>query len=264
MAAIIRTEQLHKSFIRGNQESVVLSDVNLEVEQEGFTVIVGPSGCGKSTLLNIIAGLLPATLGRVYYKDSLVARPRLEVGYLTQKDTLMPWRNVKKNIEMPLEIRGVSQKERQSTASKLIETVGLKGFEKLYPHELSGGMLRRACLARMLSTSPETLLLDEPFAALDAQLRLEMQGELLNLWSGSGKSVLFVTHDIEEAIVLGDRVIVLGSGGRIIHNEYIKLPRPRDVARIRFQPEFAEIHSRLWAALMGARAPQEVQEVEVS
>lgn len=254
MNAIIHAEQICKSFIRGNQEIAVLTGISLEIEQGSFVVLVGPSGCGKSTLLNIIAGLLPATSGRVFYKEEPMIRPRLEVGYLTQKETLMPWRNVERNIEMPLEIRGVNKKDRQHKASELIQRVGLKGFEKHYPHELSGGMLRRASLARMLSANPETLLLDEPFVALDAQLRLDLQGELLNLWSGTGKSVLFVTHDIEEAIALGDRVIVLGTGGLIVHDERIMLPRPRDAASIRFQPQFTEIHHRLWDALMKARS----------
>src|SRR5579859_216680 len=259
MDAIIRTVQLSKSFIRSDQEIAVLSNVSLLVEQGSFVVIVGPSGCGKSTLLNIVAGLLPATSGSIYYKESLMINPRLEVGYLTQKDTLMPWRSVESNIEMPLEIRGVKKGLRQRTAKELIQKVGLKGFENHYPRELSGGMLRRASLARMLSTSPETLLMDEPFAALDAQLRLELQGELLDLWFGSGKTVLFVTHDIEEAIVLGDRVVVLGSHGRIVLDEQIDLPRPRDAARIRFLPQFTQIHHHLWDALMEARMQQEVK-----
>lgn len=258
MAAIIRTEQISKLFVRGNQEIPVLTNVNIQIEQGSFVVLVGPSGCGKSTLLNIIAGLLPATAGKIYYQETLMVNPRLEMGYLTQKDTLMPWRTIEHNIEMPLEIRKVGKAERQRKAGELIQKVGLKGFEKLYPRELSGGMLRRASLARMLSTDPETLLLDEPFGALDAQLRVELQGELLRLWSGSGKSVLFVTHDLEEAIALGDRVIVLGTGGRMILDERIRLPRPRDVAEIRFQPEFAELHHRLWNALMKARMQQEV------
>lgn len=168
----------------------------------------------------------------------------------------MPWRRIEHNVEMPLEIRGIGSKERRRRAREFMCKVGLSGFEKLYPRQLSGGMLRRASLARMLVSDPETLLLDEPFAALDAQLRLELQGELLHLWSGSGKSVLFVTHDIEEAIALGDRVVVLGSQGRIVLNEYIDLPRPRDVATIRFQPQFVEIHRRLWDALMDARGRQ--------
>jgi NitT/TauT family transport system ATP-binding protein len=258
MAVIIRTEQLKKTFIRDDRENVVLSDLNMEIEQGSFVTLVGPSGCGKSTFLNIVAGLLPATAGRVFYKASRMVSPRLEMGYLTQKDTLMPWRNIERNVAMPLEIRGFSRTERQRKAGELIQRVGLKGFEKHYPHELSGGMLRRAGLARMLVTDPETLLLDEPFSALDAQLRLELQGELLNLWSGSGRTVLFVTHDIEEAIVLGDRVVVLGLGGRVVLDEYIELPRPRDAATIRFHPQFVEIHHRLWNALMEAREQQEI------
>ena len=258
MTAIIATEQLSKTFVRGNQEIAVLANVNLVAEQGSFVVVVGPSGCGKSTMLNIVAGLLGATSGNAYYKGERIVGPRTEIGYLTQKDTLMPWRNVEHNISMPLEIRGVGKEARKRIAHDLIERVGLQGFEKLYPHELSGGMLRRVCLARMLSTSPETLLMDEPFGALDAQLRLELQGELLNLWSGSGRSVMFVTHDIEEAIILGDRVVVLGMEGRVILDEYIHLPRPRDGARIRLQPEFIQIHYRLWEALMNARTRQEV------
>ena len=258
MAVIIRAEQLKKTFIRDDRENVVLSDLNVEIEQGSFVTLVGPSGCGKSTFLNIAAGLLPATAGRVYYKDSPMVNPRLEIGYLTQKETLMPWRNIEHNIEMPLEIRGVKKEMRRQAARELIQRVGLQGFGKHYPHELSGGMLRRASLARMLVTNPETLLLDEPFSALDAQLRLEMQDELLDLCSGSGRTVLFVTHDLEEAIVLGDRVVVLGLGGRIVLDEFIELPRPREAAQIRFRPEFAEIHHRLWNALMEARTQQEM------
>lgn len=257
MAAIIRAAQLKKSFVRDTQENVVLGRLDLEIEQGSFVTIVGPSGCGKSTFLNIAAGLLPATSGNVYYKGDPMVSPRLEVGYLTQKDTLMPWRNIERNIAMPLEIRKFSKAMCHQKASELMQRVGLKGFEKHYPRELSGGMLRRAGLARMLVTDPETLLLDEPFSALDAQLRLELQGELLNLWSGSGRTVLFVTHDIEEAITLGDRVVVLGVGGRVVLDENIELPRPRDAVEIRLRPEFALIQSRLWNALMEARVQQE-------
>src|SRR6266700_917499 len=259
MTSLICIEEVSKTFANGHRAINVFTGISLEIERGSFVVMVGPSGCGKSTLLNIIAGLLPVTAGKVYYKDSLVVSPCLEVGYLTQKDTLMPWRSVEQNIEMPLEIRGVNRTERGRRVSELIQKVGLKGFEKMYPRELSGGMLRRACLARMLSTDPETLLMDEPFGALDAQLRLELQGELLRLWSSTGKSVLFVTHDIEEAIALGDRVVVLGSQGRIILDEYLNLPRPCDAVRIRFQPQFVEIHHRLWDALMTAREQQEVK-----
>ncbi len=253
-AAIIRTDRLSKSYVRNDQEISVLLNVNVKIQPGSFVAIVGPSGCGKSTLLNIMAGLLPASSGQVFYKGMQMTRPLLEIGYLTQKDTLMPWRNVLRNVEMPLEIRGVRPVERRQRAREFIQLVGLAGFEKLYPHELSGGMLRRASLARMLVSLPETLLLDEPFAALDAQLRLELQSELLNLWSGTGKTVIFVTHDLEEAIVLADRVIVLGSAGRVIRDEYIALPRPRDAAHVRFQTEFAMIHRHLWDGLMESRA----------
>lgn len=258
MTAIIHADQVSKSFIHSNQEISVIRDISVQFEQGSFVTLVGPSGCGKSTLLNIIAGLLPASSGKVYYQDQPISKPRLEVGYLTQKETLMPWRNIERNIAMPLEIREVNKTSRTQITRELIGRVGLKGFEKHYPHELSGGMLRRASLARMLSTDPETLLLDEPFGALDAQLRMELQNELLQLWFGTGKTVLFVTHDIEEAIVLGDRVIVLGIGGRVVLDEPITLPRPRDAAQIRFQPEFVQFHQRLWQALLEARTKQEV------
>jgi NitT/TauT family transport system ATP-binding protein len=263
MSVIIRVEQLSKSFIRESQEILVLHKVNLEIENGSFVVIVGPSGCGKTTLLNIVAGLLSPGSGAVYYKGTPINGPRLEVGYLTQKDTLMPWRTVERNIEMPLEIRGIPRQERRQRVAEFIRMVGLQGFEKLYPHELSGGMLRRASLARTLVTSPETLLMDEPFGALDAQLRLELQSELLSLWSQQRKSVLFVTHDIEEAIILGDRVVVLGTGGRLIADEPVTLRRPRDAAQIRFRPEFTSLHQRLWDALMQARQQQQRQEVSI-
>ena len=262
MSVTMRAERVCKSFVRGERAIAVLNETSLQVEQGSFVVLVGPSGCGKSTLLNIMAGLLPATSGSVYYKESPLLRPRPEVGYLTQKDTLMPWRTIERNVEMPLEIRGVDKAARKRRTQELLQTVGLKGFQKHYPRELSGGMLRRASLARMLSAEPETLLLDEPFAALDAQLRLELQDELLRLWSGSGKSVLFVTHDIEEAIVLGDRVVVLGLGGRVVHDESISLPRPREAAEIRFQPEFGAIHRRLWHALRRARTREDARQDE--
>ncbi|WP_376793943.1 ABC transporter ATP-binding protein [Thermogemmatispora sp.] len=261
MSIVIHVEQLTKSFIRNDREILVLHNVNLEIESGSFVVIAGPSGCGKTTLLNIVAGLLAPGSGMVYYKGTPISGPRLEMGYLTQKDTLMPWRTVERNVEMPLEIRGVPAAERRRRAAEFIRLVGLEGFEKLYPHELSGGMLRRAGLARMLVTMPETLLMDEPFAALDAQLRLELQNELLSLWSRQRSSVLFVTHDLEEAIILGDRVVILGTGGQVIADEPVLLPRPRNAAHIRFRPEFISLHRRLWDALMESR--QQVQRQEV-
>jgi NitT/TauT family transport system ATP-binding protein len=249
MNALVRVEAVSRAFFRRDTEHVALNAVSLEIDSGSFVCIVGPSGCGKSTLLNMIAGLIAPTSGRITNAGTLVEGPRLNVGYLTQKDTLLPWRDVLRNVEMPLEIRHVAPAERTSKALELIDVVGLRGRERAYPRELSGGMARRASLARLLIAEPDLLLLDEPFSALDAQLRQEMQNELLRLWSGSGKTVVFVTHDLEEAIALGDRVVVLGELGRIVRDEHIALERPRDVIAIRRRPEFHAIEARLWDAL---------------
>jgi NitT/TauT family transport system ATP-binding protein len=249
VTALVRIEDVGKTFVRREREHVALDGVSLEVEEGSFLCLVGRSGCGKSTLLNMIAGLIGPTRGRVIEGGRVVEGPRLSVGYLTQKDTLLPWRDVLHNVEMPLEIRKLERGERERRARELIEKVGLAGREHAYPRELSGGMARRASLARMLIADPDLLLLDEPFSALDAQLRQEMQNELLRLWGGSGKTVVFVTHDIEEAIAMGDRVVVLGQHGRIVHDERIDLPRPRDVISVKRRPEFHAVEERLWAAL---------------
>jgi NitT/TauT family transport system ATP-binding protein len=174
------------------------------------------------------------------------------VGYLTQSDTLMPWRDVRRNVEMPLEIHGTRGADRHARADVLIDAVGLHGFGKHYPRELSGGMRRRASLARMLAGEPDTLLLDEPFAALDAHLRAEMQRLLLSLWDGSGRTVVFVTHDIDEALVLSDRVVLLGPLGHILADLAVGLPRPRDVDDLRGDPQFVALRKRLSAALKDA------------
>jgi NitT/TauT family transport system ATP-binding protein len=253
VSALVRLEAVGRVFFRGEVEQVALDAVSLDIDAGSFVCFVGPSGCGKSTLLNLIAGLIAPTSGRVTNGGTPVQGPRPGVGYLTQKDTLLPWRDVLRNIETPLEIRRVAAAERTRKARELIELVGLRGRESAYPRELSGGMARRASLARMLVADPELLLLDEPFSALDAQLRVEMQNELLRLWGGSGKTVVFVTHDLDEAIALGDRVVVLGERGRIVRDERIELARPRDVVAVRRSPEFHVIEARLWEALSADR-----------
>ncbi|MET8354323.1 MULTISPECIES: ABC transporter ATP-binding protein [unclassified Micromonospora] len=253
-AAVIEVQGLSKHFRKDDEELIALRDVDLTVEQGSFLVLLGRSGCGKSTLLNLLAGLTPPTSGQITYGGKPMRGPNTQVGYLTQHDTLMPWRDVTRNVQMPRELRGESKKERAAVAAELIKLVGLDGFERHYPRELSGGMRRRASLARMLCADPETLLLDEPFGALDAQLRTELQGELLRLWSGSGRTVVFVTHDIEEALILADRVVVLGPIGTILLDQPVDLPRPRDPDDIRVDPQFVELHRRLSAALKeGAR-----------
>ncbi|WP_305783072.1 ABC transporter ATP-binding protein [Symbioplanes lichenis] len=238
-----------KRFPKGADDIVALRDVDLTVEPGEFLVLLGRSGCGKSTLLNLLAGLTRPSGGSIRHRGRPVTGPRTEVGYLTQQDTLMPWRDVTRNVEMPRELRGEGRRERRAAALALIERVGLRGFEKHYPRELSGGMRRRASLARMLAGDPETLLLDEPFGALDAQLRTELQGELLRLWQGSGRTVVFVTHDIQEAVTLADRVVVLGPLGRIVLDLPIDLPRPRDPEDVRVDARFVELHRRLAEAL---------------
>ena len=244
-----RVRGVAKHFEKGDEDIVALRDVHLEVAQGQFLVLLGRSGCGKSTLLNLLAGLTRPTSGSIDYRGDAVRGPRTQVGYLTQHDTLMPWRDVTRNVEMPRQLRGEDRASRRAVAVELIRRVGLAGFERHYPRELSGGMRRRASLARMLCADPETLLMDEPFGALDAQLRTELQAELLRLWQGSGRTVVFVTHDIEEALILADRVVVLGQVGAVRLDQEIDLPRPRDPDDVRVEPRFVELHRLLAAAL---------------
>ncbi|MFD4600498.1 ABC transporter ATP-binding protein [Streptomyces sp. NPDC058464] len=253
MTAVLELRGLSKQFVKDDTGIVALRDLTLGIEEGCFVSVLGRSGCGKSTMLNMMSGLMSPTSGRVTYRDMRVSGPRTEVGYLTQSDTLMPWRDVRRNVEMPMEIKRVAAGERRDRAADLIERVGLTGFERHYPRELSGGMRRRASLARMLAGDPEVLLLDEPFGALDAQLRSVLQAELLRLWQGSGQTVVFVTHDIEEALLLGDRVVVLGRIGRVVLDKEIDLPRPRDADGLRVDPHFVALHKEMSAALREAR-----------
>lgn len=254
MTAVLETIGLTKQFEKDGMATVALRDFSLSIEEGSFVTVLGRSGCGKSTMLNLLAGLTEPSGGAVSYRGRPMNGPNRDIGYLTQSDTLMPWRVVQHNVEMPLEIRGVAAKERRRVALDLIRRVGLKGFEKHYPRELSGGMRRRASLARMLAGRPSTLLMDEPFGALDAQLRTELQEELLRLWERSGQTVVFVTHDIEEALLLGDRVVVLGRLGRIVADRRIDIPRPRSVDELRVDPRFVALHTEMAAALKeGAR-----------
>lgn len=253
MTAVLELRGLTKQFVKDDTGIVALRDLSLGIEEGCFVTVLGRSGCGKSTMLNMMSGLMAPTSGRVTYRDMRVTGPRTEVGYLTQSDTLMPWRDVRRNVEMPMEIKGVDGRKRQERAADLIARVGLTGFERHYPRELSGGMRRRASLARMLAGEPDVLLLDEPFGALDAQLRSVLQAELLRLWQGSGQTVVFVTHDIEEALLLGDRIVVLGRIGRVVLDKRIDLPRPRDADELRVDPHFVGLHKEMSAALREAR-----------
>lgn len=252
MTALIEVRGLAQRFVKGDAATVALRDFDLQVKEGTFVSVLGRSGCGKSTMLNLLAGLTSPSSGEVRIHGERLTGPRTDIGYLTQSDTLMPWRDVQRNVEMPLELQGVDATKRAEVARELIDKVGLAGFEESYPRELSGGMRRRASLARMLAGSPNILLMDEPFGALDAQLRHELQEELLRLWSGTGQTVIFVTHDIEEAILLGDRVVVLGGLGRIIVDREIDLPRPRTADDLQVNPTYVAIYKELSEALKGA------------
>lgn len=252
MTVVLAAESLSKRFLKDEHYLVALDDFSLAVNRGSFVVILGRSGCGKSTFLNMAAGLTRPTSGRVVFNGQPKLGPSQEIGYLTQSDTLMPWRTVRRNVEMPLEIRHVARRERSRAAEQLIDRVGLRGFERHYPRELSGGMRRRASLARMLIADPQLLLLDEPFGALDAQLRQDLQAQLLELWQSSGRTIVFVTHDIEEAILLADRVIVLAARGRVVLDKTIDLERPRDLEQPALAARFAEYRHELTVALRQA------------
>jgi len=239
-----------KSYVKDNIATPVLKDVSLKAKPGEFIALVGPSGSGKSTLLNLLAGLLKVTSGDVIFQGRPVRNVNTHVGYVTQRDNLVPWRTVEGNLALPLEIRKVSHSEIESRVRAAIEQVGLTGFGKHYPAELSGGMRKRVTLARALIYGANTLLMDEPFGALDAQLKLVIEDELMQLWHEAHPTILYVTHDLTEAITLADRVVVFSSRpARILAIENIDIPRPRDLNATRFLPYFRDVHEKLWALL---------------
>jgi len=250
MAPFIQAQNLTLCFRPKNREPVTaLTDLNVAVDRGEFVSIVGPSGCGKSTFLNIVLGLIKHDSGVLQFNGTPITGPSQDRAMVFQEFGLLPWRTVKTNIELGLELKGVAAAERGRRAAELIKLVGLNNFENHYPHELSGGMKQRVGLARALATEPQVLLMDEPFAALDAQTRDLMQTELLQIWERTKKTVLFVTHSIEEAAYLSDRVIVMTARpGRAKDVLQIDLPRPRDY-EMRLTPEFNEIKLRIWEVL---------------
>lgn len=236
-----------KDFQLNDRAVRAVEGVDLQVRRGEFVVLVGPSGCGKSTLLNMVAGLFAPTRGQVTYGGQPVSGCNLKTGYMTQNDHLLPWRDVVGNISTPLEIKGMPKSARQERVQQLVELVGLSGFEKSYPSQLSGGMRKRTALARLLAYDPETLLLDEPFAALDAQLRLNMQIELLRISRALNKTILFVTHDLDEAVALSDRAVVFTPRpGTIRHIATTPLARDRDLTRLRHDPAYVRMTAELW------------------
>ncbi len=227
-----------------------MGPTTLHIRKGEFVAIVGPSGCGKSTLLNIVAGMLRPASGSVHYAGRPVAGTNLDVGYITQKNYCLPWRTVEANVRLPLEFRGMGAAESRERVARSIAQVGLTGFEKAFPKQLSGGMLQRVMIARTLAYEPHTYLMDEPFGSLDAQLRMRMHGELMRLWQQTGATFLFVTHDLQEAITLADRVIVMSKRPGIPKLEVqIDLPRPRDVVDVHADAAFGAYFKQLWSAL---------------
>ncbi|HZP87893.1 MAG TPA: ABC transporter ATP-binding protein [Burkholderiales bacterium] len=239
-----------KTFIGRAGVVDAIQDVSIAIDRGEFIAVVGPSGCGKSTLLKMTAGLMAPTRGTVLYSGAQLKGVNTLVGYMAQKDDILPWTSVERNIDLALRIRGVRERERNEQLASMIERMGLAGFGKAYPSSLSGGMRKRVALARTLIYKPETLLMDEPFSALDAQVRVLMHAELLHLWSGSGATVIFVTHDLDEAITLSDRIVVMSARpGRVKAIKDVDIPRPRDPLTIRGNAEFNRLRNELWTLL---------------
>jgi NitT/TauT family transport system ATP-binding protein len=251
MAQLV-VEDLRLSYSQSNHPSasfLALQDVNLSIGKGEFVTIVGPSGCGKSTLLMLIAALLKPSAGSITLDGARVTTPGSDRALVFQDFALLPWRTVQKNVEVGLELKRVPRSERETIARRYLKLVALEAFADRYPHQLSGGMRQRVAIARALCVDPEILLMDEPFGALDAQTRQVMGSELLRLWEADRKTIIFVTHDLDEAIYLADRIIVMSaSPGRIIREIPVSLPRPRDLD-IRNTLEFLEYRKMLWNLL---------------
>jgi NitT/TauT family transport system ATP-binding protein len=228
-----------------------VAEADLTVGSAEFVAIVGPTGCGKSTLLNVAAGLLAPARGRVAIDGRPLQGLNRLAGYLFQQDAVMPWKTARENVALGLEVAGTPKKEARETADAWLTRVGLKAFGDRYPHQLSGGQRKRVGLAQVLVRNPRILLMDEPFGPLDAQTRQIMGTLLLDLWAADRKAVLFVTHDLEEAIALADRVVIMSAGpaARIIGDWTVDLPRPRDAAEVRLLPRFHELHKAIWGQL---------------
>ncbi|MDB5811613.1 MAG: mannosyltransferase [Betaproteobacteria bacterium] len=242
------------TFVAGDADSktyTAIRDTTLTVAAGEFVSVVGPTGCGKSTLLNIAAGLLETSAGEVRVLGEPLAGINRQAGYMFQSDALLPWLSAFDNVALGLRYRGVDEAAVHERVDAWLSRVGLQAHAGRYPHQLSGGMKKRVALAQMLILDPKILLMDEPFSALDIQTRQLMENELLELWSADRKSVVFITHDLEEAIALSDRVVVLSAGPatRPIGEYTIDLPRPRDVAEIRMTPRFVQLHTEIWHAM---------------
>lgn len=247
---VINFDQVEKMFPTKTEPVIALRDVDFSVRKNEFVTIIGPSGCGKSTLLRMLSGIVYPTSGQVICNDKAVWELNTDVGFVTQDSNLFPWMTLIENVEFPLAARGITSVERRRRAADLIDLVGLKGFEERYPFELSGGMQKRASLIRTIIYNPSIILMDEPYGPLDAQTRLLLQHELLNMWADNRMTIVFVTHDLMESITLSDRVVVMtrrpGTVKAIID---VPLERPRNVFEIHEQEGFRETYQLLWGLM---------------
>jgi NitT/TauT family transport system ATP-binding protein len=255
MGSAISVRNVSKSFsINQGGRFVALRNISFEVRPGEFLVLVGPSGCGKTTLLDLIGGLSAAESGTILIDGAPVRGPGLDRGIVFQQYALFPWKTARGNVEFGLEAKGVPKKDRATRAAKLLDLVDLGGFGDRYPHQLSGGMKQRVAIARALSYDPEVLLMDEPFAALDAQTRERLQDETLRIWRQTGKTIVFITHSIDEAVYLGQRVLVMAAGpGRIIADVAVDIDRVAD--DLRATSEFVALRHRIWQLFNPNAAP---------
>jgi NitT/TauT family transport system ATP-binding protein len=254
MTAAIDMQDIACTFISKDdpgQRYTAVSGVTLTVAAGEFVSVVGPTGCGKSTLLNVAAGLLAPSKGTVKIFGQPLSDINTRAGYMFQSDSLMPWRTALENVMAGLQFRGVPDAQAKELADGWLRRVGLGGFGNRYPHQLSGGMRKRTSLAQTLVLDPDIILMDEPFSALDIQTRQLMENEVLELWQSKKKAVLFITHDLDEAIAMSDRVVILSAGpaARPIGEFSIDIERPRDVAEVKTTPRFLELHAAIWAVL---------------
>jgi NitT/TauT family transport system ATP-binding protein len=248
----ISVEALDKRYRSATSDVVAVDNISFDVKQGEFVALLGPSGCGKSTILNMVAGLLSKSAGRIRIDGDEVVQGQVnrKVGYVFQRDTVFPWRTVEANIGYGLEIAGVPKAEREAKVARTIEIAGLSGFGRSFPRMLSGGMRQRVALMRTLIMEPEILLMDEPFGALDTHTKLEMHKTLLEIWERERQTVLFVTHDLGEALTLASRIILLSARpGRLKEDFAVTFARPRDAVTLRETEEFGRLYSHIWHSL---------------
>jgi NitT/TauT family transport system ATP-binding protein len=246
MSAMIEVRGVSKEFQTSRGVVVGLADVDLDIREGEFVTLVGPSGCGKSTMLNLLGGLLMPTRGEVRVNGAPVKGPGPERGVIFQQYALFPWLTAQQNVEFGLSLQGIGKRERAATAARYLEMVGLADFARAYPKELSGGMKQRCAIARAYAVNPAILLMDEPFGALDALTRVQMQDNLLHTWEQERRTAVFITHDVDEAVYLANRVVVMSPHpGRVSEVIDVPLPYPR-TDDLRLSPEFADLRARVW------------------